>query len=145
MSTGLRLNTPLVAELMHQELSYVSLIQQYGYANSNIRPGSSDSSPGHSAYPTSRSKKGSTELALHQYRIAAFTDDLPTSRASEDFSFLMRKGALHIPDLSVRIALIRAYIKYVRSWMPVLDLRSLSSCIEDDGESISSKISILLL
>ena len=73
----------------------------------------------------------------------------PSSRLQqEDLDFLVRKGALDIPDALFMEEIFKAYIRHVHPHIPFLDLRRFSSIIfgcsphlEDDG---GGKVSLLL-
>ncbi|KAL4902502.1 hypothetical protein BDW74DRAFT_157919 [Aspergillus multicolor] len=47
---------------------------------------------------------------------------LPTRLQKEDIDYLAMKGALTVPDVTLRNELLKAYIHYVHTYMPLLDL-----------------------
>lgn len=67
---------------------------------------------------------------------------LPTRLQKEDIDYLAAKGALTIPDVTLRNELIKAYIHYVHTYMPLLDLEEfLQTIVQNDG---IHRISLLL-
>lgn len=163
---------------MHQQLSYAPLIQHY----TNTRVGvplatlemqmETDHGPhkGLDSLTTTgmatpmmmipspaatESASDSTATPESDRVFSALNNDLLDSLGLEDFQFLVRKGAVQIPDRRAMTQLIRAYIMYVHPWLPGLDLRLLSMCVSngDTGADVSqqppsptpSRISILLL
>ncbi|KAJ5225050.1 hypothetical protein N7468_006275 [Penicillium chermesinum] len=71
-----------------------------------------------------------------------FLKPLPTHISPEDLEFLRFRGALTIPESGLRNELLRSYIKWVHSFMPVLNLqRFLRSVAENDP---NGNVSVLL-
>ncbi|KAJ5286876.1 hypothetical protein N7478_002562 [Penicillium angulare] len=67
---------------------------------------------------------------------------LPARFQKEDIDYLGAKGALTIPDVTLRNELLKAYIHYVHSYMPLLDLEEfLQTIVQNDG---IHRISLLL-
>jgi len=67
---------------------------------------------------------------------------LPARFQKEDIDYLAAKGALTIPDVGLRNELLKAYIHYVHSYMPLLDLEEfLQTIVQNDG---IHRISLLL-
>ncbi|KAJ5628334.1 hypothetical protein N7490_010562 [Penicillium lividum] len=67
---------------------------------------------------------------------------LPARFQKEDIDYLAAKGALTIPDATLRNELMKAYIHYVHSYMPLLDLEEfLQTIVQNDG---IHRISLLL-
>ncbi|KAF7713333.1 Cutinase transcription factor 1 beta [Penicillium ucsense] len=67
---------------------------------------------------------------------------LPSRLQKEDIDYLAAKGALTIPDVNLRNELIKAYIHYVHTYMPLLDLEEfLETIVHNDGVR---RISLLL-
>ncbi|KAJ6013282.1 hypothetical protein N7540_007873 [Penicillium herquei] len=67
---------------------------------------------------------------------------LPARFQKEDIEYLAAKGALTIPDINLRNELLKAYIHYVHSYMPLLDLEEfLQTIVQNDGVH---RISLLL-
>ncbi|KAJ6109736.1 hypothetical protein N7486_001971 [Penicillium sp. IBT 16267x] len=67
---------------------------------------------------------------------------LPARFQKEDIDYLAAKGALTIPDVALRNELLKAYIHYVHSYMPLLDLEEfLQTIVQNDGVH---RISLLL-
>ncbi|CAL5869241.1 uncharacterized protein PFLUO_LOCUS3469 [Penicillium psychrofluorescens] len=71
-----------------------------------------------------------------------FLKPLPSAIAPEDLEFLRFRGALSIPESGIRNELLRCYIKWVHSFMPVLNLQEFLRCVaENDPEG---NVSLLL-
>ncbi|KAJ5675849.1 Cutinase transcription factor [Penicillium macrosclerotiorum] len=67
---------------------------------------------------------------------------LPARLQKEDIDYLAAKGALTIPDVSLRNELLKSYIHYVHTYMPLLDLEEfLQTIVQNDG---IHRISLLL-
>ncbi|BCR90820.1 putative C6 transcription factor (Ctf1B) [Aspergillus chevalieri] len=67
---------------------------------------------------------------------------LPARLQKEDIDYLAMKGALTIPDVNLRNELIKSYIHYVHTYMPLLDLEDfLQTIIQNDG---MNRMSLLL-
>lgn len=67
---------------------------------------------------------------------------LPARLQKDDIDYLTVKGALTIPDVSLRNELLKAYIHYVHTYMPLLDLEEfLQTIVQNDG---IHRISLLL-
>lgn len=62
---------------------------------------------------------------------------------ADDIQYLWKKGALAIPDIAFRNALLQAFIEYVYPYMPLLELHDFLRIVDrNDGES--GKISLVL-
>ncbi|KAI9796825.1 MAG: hypothetical protein M1833_005968 [Piccolia ochrophora] len=68
---------------------------------------------------------------------------LPDSLDSDDVEFLSRKGALTIPTTELRNELLRCYVLFVHSYMPILDLHGFLDII-DRGNGDTGRVSLLL-
>lgn len=67
---------------------------------------------------------------------------LPARLQKEDIDYLAVKGALTIPDVTLRNELLKSYIHYVHTYMPLLDLEEfLQNIVQNDG---IHRISLLL-
>jgi hypothetical protein len=62
---------------------------------------------------------------------------------SVDIDYLFAKGALSLPEESVRNALLRSYLEYVHPYMPLLEIHELLQII-NDGNGATGRISLLL-
>lgn len=71
-----------------------------------------------------------------------FLKPLPGCIAPEDLEFLRFRGALSIPETTLRNELLRAYILWVHSFMPVLNLQEFLRCVAENDPS--GNISVLL-
>ncbi|KAE8330462.1 fungal-specific transcription factor domain-containing protein [Aspergillus sergii] len=59
---------------------------------------------------------------------------LPPRLQKEDIDYLAMKGALTVPDVRLRNELLKAYIHYVHTYMPLLDLEDfLQTIAQNDG------------
>ncbi|KAK1141939.1 hypothetical protein N8T08_008352 [Aspergillus melleus] len=59
---------------------------------------------------------------------------LPSRLQREDIDYLAMKGALTVPDVGLRNELLKAYIHYVHTYMPLLDLEDfLQTIVQNDG------------
>ncbi|PLN82909.1 putative C6 transcription factor [Aspergillus taichungensis] len=59
---------------------------------------------------------------------------LPPRLQKEDIDYLAMKGALTVPDVGLRNELLKAYIHYVHTYMPLLDLEDfLQTIAQNDG------------
>ena len=71
-----------------------------------------------------------------------FLKPLPDRIAPEDLEFLRFRGAVSIPEVELRNELLRSYIQWVHSFMPVLNLQELLRCVAENDPD--GNISILL-
>jgi len=62
---------------------------------------------------------------------------------SVDIDYLFAKGALSLPEIPVRNALLRAYLEFVHPYMPLIEVQEFLQIIED-GNGENGKISLLL-
>lgn len=75
--------------------------------------------------------------------LPAYIKPLPPRMTSDDIQYLWRKGALSVPELSFRNALLQAYLEYVHPYMPLIELHDFLRIIEqNNGEN--GKISLVL-
>ncbi|KAF7593865.1 hypothetical protein BBP40_010676 [Aspergillus hancockii] len=59
---------------------------------------------------------------------------LPPRLQKEDIDYLGMKGALTVPDVGLRNELLKAYVHYVHTYMPLLDLEDfLQTVVQNDG------------
>ncbi|RAK74162.1 putative C6 transcription factor (Ctf1B) [Aspergillus fijiensis CBS 313.89] len=59
---------------------------------------------------------------------------LPPRLQKEDIEYLYQKGALTVPDVGLRNELLKSYIHYVHTYMPLLDLEDfLQTIVQNDG------------
>lgn len=80
---------------------------------------------------------------LLKHQLPTYLKPLPPRMTSVDIDYLFAKGALSLPETSVRNALLTAYIEYVHPYMPLIELHELLAMIEDvTGKS--GKVSLLL-
>ncbi|KAF7714750.1 Cutinase transcription factor 1 beta [Penicillium ucsense] len=71
-----------------------------------------------------------------------FLKPLPDRIAPEDLEFLRFRGALSIPETGLRNALLRSYVQWVHSFMPVINLQEFLRCVAENDPA--GRISVLL-
>lgn len=71
-----------------------------------------------------------------------FLKPLPERIAPEDLEFLRFRGALSIPESGLRNELLRSYIQWVHSFMPVLNLQEFLRCVAENDPN--GNVSVLL-
>jgi hypothetical protein len=88
----------------------------------------------------------SPSFALHarpSSSLPGFIKPLPSRIGTDDVEYLEKKGALTIPPIALRNALLQSYVEYVHGYMPLLDLNDFLSAIHrSDGHT--GHISLLL-
>ena len=67
---------------------------------------------------------------------------LPSRLQSEDIDYLSMKGALTVPDVKLRNELVKSYIHYVHTYMPLLDLEDFLQTVVVNDEN--RQMSLLL-
>lgn len=67
---------------------------------------------------------------------------LPSRLQKEDVDYLAMKGALTIPDVTLRNELLKSYVHYVHTYMPLLDLEDFLQTIYQNGGI--NRLSLLL-
>lgn len=142
------LYSPVTESLMHQEVSYASIVQQGAVIRLDDLDDDSNPSvtvPSPASSRTSALRGAGDDVGNRPTTLPAFVRPLPEPMASEDLEFLRQKGALVIPDLPLRRALISAYLRYFHPLMPFLDLSLLTSALKTDLSPSDPAISILLL
>lgn len=76
------------------------------------------------------------------YQLPPYIKPLPSKIGSDDINYLSRKGALSIPPLPLRNALLKCFVEFVYPYMPHLDLHGLIESIDrNDGKN---PVSLLL-
>ncbi|TAQ86733.1 hypothetical protein B7494_g4961 [Chlorociboria aeruginascens] len=78
-----------------------------------------------------------------KHKLPDYVKPLPPRMTSVDIDYLYAKGALCLPEVHVRNALLRSFIEYVHPYMPLVELHELLHII-DEGTGESGKISLLL-
>lgn len=73
---------------------------------------------------------------------ARFLKPLPARISADDVDYLRSKGALTLPDRPLRTELLRAYVQWVYSFMPLLDLHGFLNAIAENKRDAG--ISLLL-
>lgn len=78
-----------------------------------------------------------------KHKLPDYLKPLPQRMTSVDIDYLFAKGALSLPEIPVRNALLRSYLEYVHPYMPLIEVHELLQII-DDGTGQSGRISLLL-
>lgn len=86
----------------------------------------------------SSQQQNTTERAA----LPAFVMPLSRQIPSEDLDYLIRKGALAMPEPDLQIEILRSYLFSVHPFMPMLDYRTLIHAVLSDGQD--ERISLLL-
>ncbi|KAJ5300471.1 uncharacterized protein N7443_005473 [Penicillium atrosanguineum] len=71
-----------------------------------------------------------------------FLKPLPDRICPEDLEFLRFRGALSIPEIGLRNELLRSYVQWVHSFMPVLNLQEFLRCVAENDPN--GNVSVLL-
>ncbi|KAG4034194.1 hypothetical protein MFRU_003g01670 [Monilinia fructicola] len=87
-----------------------------------------------------RTRLASSPPPSLKHALPAFINPLPSKMTSSDIDYLWAKSALRIPSLSLRNALLRAFIEYVYPYMPLLELHKVLQIINDEGGSGSMSL-----
>lgn len=82
-------------------------------------------------------------MPMLKHVLPGYLKPLPQRMTSVDIDYLFAKGALSLPDITVRNALLRSYLEYVHPYMPLVEVHDLLQII-DDGTGESGRISLLL-
>lgn len=78
-----------------------------------------------------------------KHRLPDYLTPLPARMTSVDIDYLFAKGALSLPQIPLRDALLRAFYEYVHPYMPLVELHELLRII-DDGTGETGRVSLLL-
>jgi hypothetical protein len=78
-----------------------------------------------------------------KHKLPDYLKPLPQRMTSVDIDYLFAKGALSLPDIPVRNALLRAYLEFVHPYMPLIEHHELLLIIEE-GTGETGRISLLL-
>ena len=78
-----------------------------------------------------------------KHQLPGYLKPLPQRMTSVDIDYLFAKGALSLPEIGVRNALLRSYCEWVHPYMPLIELHELLKII-DDGTGAPGRISLLL-
>lgn len=76
--------------------------------------------------------------------IPRFVRPLPADMPLEDVEFLQAKGALTIPDTTLREALIKAYLEHVHPLLPVINIEDFVESLIEEND-LNLRISLLFL
>ena len=75
--------------------------------------------------------------------LPAYIKPLSSRVSAQDEDFLAKKGALSIPAAELRDALLRSYLEYVQTYMPILELHDFLNTVDANGAK--GTVSLLLL
>jgi hypothetical protein len=78
-----------------------------------------------------------------KHLLPGYLKPLPNRMTSVDIEYLYAKGALSLPEPSIRNALLTAYLEYVHPYMPLIEVCETLRIIDDESGS-SGKMSLLL-
>ncbi|KAJ8612974.1 hypothetical protein MRB53_037182 [Persea americana] len=77
-------------------------------------------------------------------RLPDYVKDLPKRIGPDEVILLAKKGCLTIPDKPLRNELLRCYVEFQHSYMPLIDIHEFLHIVEtEDGQA--GKISLLLM
>lgn len=76
--------------------------------------------------------------------VPRFVRPLPADMPLEDVEFLQAKGALTIPDTTLREALITAYLEHVHPLLPVINIEDFVESLIEEND-LNLRISLLFL
>jgi len=82
-------------------------------------------------------------VSMLKHRLPGYLKPLPQRMTSVDIDYLFAKGALSLPDIHVRNALLRSYLEFVHPYMPLIEIQDVLQIIHD-GTGASGRISLLL-
>lgn len=120
--------TQLDHSLLHQELSYASLVDKHGvhpWTTAELTPRSQST-----AAPASLSAE---IVRTNPECLPDFIRPLSLDLTEDDINYLRVKGALDVPSLDFIKALLTAFVQFVHPMSPVLDLSCCSQIL--NGES----------
>lgn len=109
--------TQLDHSLLHQELSYASLVDKHGvhpWTTAELTPRSQST-----AAPASLSAE---IVRTNPECLPDFIRPLSLDLTEDDINYLRVKGALDVPSLDFIKALLTAFVQFVHPMSPVLDL-----------------------
>jgi hypothetical protein len=78
-----------------------------------------------------------------KHKLPDYLKPLPQRMTSVDIDYLFAKGALSLPEVAVRNALLQSYLEYVHPYMPLIQVHDVLQII-DDGTGQFGRISLLL-
>ncbi|KAK5336505.1 hypothetical protein LTR98_007835 [Exophiala xenobiotica] len=73
--------------------------------------------------------------------IPSFIEPIPSYLTREDVDYLHRKGALRVPEIELRDALLESYVHYIHPCYPILELGVLKDSIQGTSDN---RVSLLL-
>jgi hypothetical protein len=84
-----------------------------------------------------------SKVSNDAHMLPDYIKPLPVRITRDDVEYLAKKGALTVPEVSLRNELLRSYLEYVHPFMPLLELHDFLSIIER-GNGAAGKLSLLL-
>jgi hypothetical protein len=82
-------------------------------------------------------------IPMLKHKLPDYLKPLPQRMTSVDIDYLFARGALCLPENSVRNALLRSYLEYVHPYMPLVEVHEVLQII-NDGTGETGRISLLL-
>jgi hypothetical protein len=79
-----------------------------------------------------------------KHKLPDYLKPLPHRINAVDIDYLYTIGALSLPEIPIRNALLQSYVEYVHPYMPLLELHRFLHII-DEGTGTPGRISLLLL
>ncbi|KAF2222899.1 fungal-specific transcription factor domain-containing protein [Elsinoe ampelina] len=124
------LNAPAVADSVRPRT----------YSNGMQPPSTRPNGASMNASPFSGSRHISPPLPSRQ--LPPYVKPLPARIGADEVVYLAKKGALSIPPLPLRNALLRSFIEFVYPYMPLLEIHDLVESVDrNDG---SNQVSLLV-
>ncbi|KAK3696544.1 hypothetical protein LTR37_017886 [Vermiconidia calcicola] len=80
--------------------------------------------------------------SMPTYSLPAYIKPVPSRFGQEEIMFLEKKGALTIPPITLRDALLREYAEFVHPYMPLLNFQEIVEIV--DRNDCSQSVSLLL-
>jgi hypothetical protein len=82
-------------------------------------------------------------IPMQKHKLPDYLEPLPNRISPVDIDFLYTTGALSLPDIPIRNALLQSYVEYVHPYMPLLELHGFLHIV-NEGTGTSGRISLLL-
>ncbi|OAP62539.1 hypothetical protein AYL99_01766 [Fonsecaea erecta] len=72
---------------------------------------------------------------LYRPPLPPYITPLQKTLSTDDYHHLQRKGAFNMPDLETRDLLLRAYVRWIYPFTPMLDLEKILSAVSSNGNT----------
>lgn len=134
---SLNLNSIISFNDLHRRLSVNSQSHsQNGLSAQPFTPFGADNRSGSAFFSSGPPKFGGADLPL-------YIKPLPSRIGPDEISYLEKKGALTLPQGTLRSEMLRAYVEFVHPYMPLLDLCDFLTIIDRPDGSLG-KVSLIL-